>query len=131
MLSLGQAQIGHTAGRAECGRHHGDVVQPIAGDVALQVHALARTGLDSNHSPRRADAPGGKQRVVAVVCPDVDERHARVEHLVEEGEFIGLEGATNIEAEAVVVTQRDVDHGTIVPRQGERNAKPVLSRRLP
>jgi hypothetical protein len=93
--------------------------------------SLARAGLSRHDTAGRADPARGEQRVVAVVGADVDEHHAGLQHPVEEGELVGFEGAADIEAEAVVVAQRQVDRGPAVPPHGDRHRKLLLAGSFP
>ena len=93
--------------------------------------ALPRAGLGRHHAAGRPDPPGGEQRVVAVVGADIDEHHAGLQHPVEEGELVGLERAADIEAEAVVVAQGEVDRGAAVPAHGDRHGEVLLAGSFP
>ena len=121
MDALGEAEAGDARCRPERQRNDGHVGQPVGFDVALQVDPLARARLDGNHASRRTQSAGGEQGEISVVGADIEEHHAGLEHLVEEGELVGLERAADIEAEAVIVAQSHVDDRLVVPGQGQRN----------
>ena len=76
-------------GGAKRGRNDGHVVEAVAAEVALEVGALARAGLDGHHTARRPDPPGGEQRVVAVVGADIDEHHAGLQHRSRKANSLG------------------------------------------
>ena len=132
MGALGEPQHGNAVAVAQRHRDHRDVGEAVAlADVALEVEQRSRVlELDRQHVPVLADLLGGKQRVVAVVGADIDERHAGPQDLVQEGELVGLERAADVEAEAVVVAQHHVDRGAAVPAEGHRHLEPA-ARRLP
>ena len=131
MNTMGEMQVDEARLGAERRGDDLDVVETVAAEIALEVRPFARTRLDGNHLPRRADAAGREQRVVAVVGADIDEHHAGLQHAIDEGEFVGLEGAADIEAEAVVVAQGHVDRGAAVPAHGERHRQLLFTGGLP
>ncbi len=108
-----------------------DVFEAVTAEIALQMRAFARTGLDGDHLAGRPDAAGREERVVAVVGADIDEHHPGLQHAVDEGKFVGLEGAADIEAEAVVVAERHVDRGAAVPAHRQRHCEFLLAGGLP
>jgi hypothetical protein len=111
--------------------HDRDVGEPVAPDIALELPTLARAGLDRHHATGSPDPSRGKQREQALVGADVDECHARTQQAVEEGKLIGLEGARDVQAEAVVVAQRDLDPGAAVPGHRQAHVDVALEGELP
>ncbi len=74
--TVGEVEIDKSRLGSQRRGDHLHVLEAVATEIALQMRALARTGLDGDYPAGRADAAGREKRIVAVVRADIDERHA-------------------------------------------------------